>query len=433
MTPRLRYNRGIGQTIDWKIVVCYLLLVLIGWISIYSAGHSAEGALPITDIHSRAGKQMLWIGISIIVGLVILFLIKPYLWEVISTPAYVLVLFLLLLTIIFGTEINGSKSWFKLGPISFQPCEVSKICTSLLLAHFLRYAKFSTSKIKDLLVALFIIGLPALLILAEKETGTVLIYTGYIFVLYREGLSGWWIILLLMVICLFILSLKYPLWVAFAVLAVGTLIYYLVTRESVKKSLPARRQLRVLSIMIAALGTVTILCSDLAVNHILKPHQKQRVEVLLGIKDDLSGAGYNVNQSMIAIGSGGLTGKGFLSGTQTTYGFVPEQSTDFIFCTIGEEWGFVGCFIVIAIFTFFIYRILRVAEECRDPFNRIYGYCIASCFFMHFFINIGMTIKLMPVIGIPLPFISYGGTSLLSFTVMLFIFLALVKHEKRYF
>lgn len=427
------YNRGLGQTVDWKIIVCYLLLVFIGWISIYAAGHSAEGSLSILDLHTRAGKQLVWIGISLVVGLVILFVIKPYLWEVISTPAYVCVLLLLLFTIVFGTEINGSKSWFRLGPVSFQPCEVSKICTSLVLAHFLRGHGFNSSRLKDTLLTLAIVGLPAVLILAEKETGTVLIYLGYIFVLYREGLSGWWIMLLLLLITLFILSIKFPLWVAFISLAVIILAYYLITRGSIAKTFKARRQLRLFIIMVAVIGSVTILGSDLVFNHVLKPHQRQRVEVLLGIKDDLAGAGYNVNQSLIAIGSGGFAGKGYLEGTQTTYGFVPEQSTDFIFCTIGEEFGFIGCFILIALFSYLIWRILKVAEESRDPFNRVYGYCIASCFFMHMVINIGMTVKLMPVIGIPLPFISYGGSSLLSFTVMLFIFLSLVKHEKRYF
>ncbi len=430
---RQSYNRRLEQTIDWKIIICYLLLVLIGWVSIYAAGHSAEGSLSILDLQTRAGKQLVWIGVSLITGLIILFIIKPYLWEVISTPAYACVLLLLLFTIVFGTEINGSKSWFKLGPVSFQPCEVSKICTSLVLAHFLRGHGFNLSKIRDTLTTLAIVGLPAILILAEKETGTVLIYLGYIFVLYREGLSGWWIMLLIMVISLFILSIKFPVWVAFIVLALLITVYYLITRSSIAKTLKAKRQFRAFIIMVFLIGTSTILCSDLAFNHILKPHQKQRIEVLLGIKEDLSGAGYNVNQSLIAIGSGGLTGKGFLEGTQTTYGFVPEQSTDFIFCTIGEEFGFVGCFVLIALFSYLIWRILKTAEECRDPFNRVYGYCIASCFFMHVIINIGMTVKLMPVIGIPLPLISYGGSSLLSFTVMLFIFLALVKHEKRYF
>ncbi len=430
---RQHYNRGPGQTIDWKIIICYLLLVLIGWVSIYAAGHSAEGSLSILDLQTRAGKQLVWIGISLAVGLVILFAIKPYLWEVISTPAYVFILLLLMFTIVFGTEINGSKSWFKLGPVSFQPCEVSKICTSLVLAHFLRGHGFNSARLRDTLTTLAIVGLPAILILLEKETGTVLIYLGYIFVLYREGLSGWWIMLLIMVISLFILSIKFPVWVAFIVLALLIAVYYLIMRNSIAKTLKAKRQFRAFVVMVFLIGTATILCSDLAFNHILQPHQKQRIEVLLGIKEDLSGAGYNVNQSLIAIGSGGLTGKGYLEGTQTTYGFVPEQSTDFIFCTIGEEFGFIGCFVLIVLFSYLIWRILKTAEGCRDPFNRVYGYCIASCFFMHVVINIGMTVKLMPVIGIPLPLISYGGSSLLSFTVMLFIFLALVKHEKRYF
>ncbi|MEE0340177.1 MAG: rod shape-determining protein RodA [Bacteroidales bacterium] len=426
-------NRGLGQTIEWRIILCYLCLVAIGVLSIFASGYSAEGSASLLDFSTRAGKQILWAGISLSVGCVILFVIKPFLWEVISTPAYIFVLLLLVATLVLGSEVNGSRSWFKLGPLSFQPCELSKITTSLLLAHFLRGHGFNARKMNDLATVLAVVGIPTLLILAEKETGTVLVYLGYIFVLYREGLSGWWIILFLVLAVLFILSIRFPLWVGFAVLAVLVLLYYVLFRTHVAKSFKARRQLRLTALLVALVGSLTILSTDFVFDNVLKPHQKLRIEVLLGMKEDPMGAGYNVNQSLIAIGSGGLTGKGYLQGTQTTFGFVPEQSTDFIFCTIGEEFGFVGCFILIGLFVYLIGRILKVAEGCREPFNRVYGYCIAACFFMHLIINVGMTIKLMPVIGIPLPFISYGGTSLLSFTTMLFIFLALVKQERRYF
>ena len=213
-------NRGLGQTIEWRIILCYLCLVAIGVLSIFASGYSAEGSASLLDFSTRAGKQILWAGISLSVGCVILFVIKPFLWEVISTPAYIFVLLLLVATLVLGSEVNGSRSWFKLGPLSFQPCELSKITTSLLLAHFLRGHGFNARKMNDLATVLAVVGIPTLLILAEKETGTVLVYLGYIFVLYREGLSGWWIILFLVLAVLFILSIRFPLWVGFAVLAV---------------------------------------------------------------------------------------------------------------------------------------------------------------------------------------------------------------------
>lgn len=429
----LRHDRKLWQTIDWRILCTYLILVVIGWIAIYAAGHSAEGDVSIFDLSTRAGKQILWSGISFVIGLVILFAIKPHLWEVLSTPFYLVVLLLLAATIFLGSTVNGSKSWIQLGPLSFQPCEISKITTSLLLAHCLRMNSMRPNKWRNAMTVFLVLGLPVLLILAEKETGTVLVYAGFIFVLYRETLSGWWISLLALLIVLFILAVRFPLWVAFVFLAIVVSGYYFFVRRHGARSYKARRQLAWISVAVALVGSLAIVSTDFAFDHVLKPHQRQRIEVLLGMEEDLQGAGYNVNQSLIAIGSGGFSGKGFLQGTQTTYGFVPEQSTDFIFCTIGEEFGFVGCFILIALFVYLIWSIVSAAEQCRDPFNRIYGYCVAVCLFMHLIINVGMTIKLMPVIGIPLPFISYGGTSMLSFTVMLFIFLALVKQEKRYF
>ena len=339
---------------------------------------------------------------------------------------------LLGLVLLFGVEVNGSKSWFQLGPVSFQPCELSKITTSLVLAHILRTPGFRLGKLRDLATALAVVGVPAALILAGGETGTLLVYVGYVFMLYREGLSGWWLVFLFAFIALFITSIKFPLWVSFAILALSLTLYFLIVRRRIR-SISAQRELFWTSILAGVIGALMILSTSLVFNYVLKPHQQTRIEVLLGMKEDPMGAGYNVNQSMIAIGSGGFTGKGFLQGTQTAYGFVPEQSTDFIFCTIGEEFGFLGCALVILLFVFLIARILGDAENCRDPFARVYGYCLAGCFFMHMMINIGMTIGLMPVIGIPLPFISYGGSSMLSFTVMLFIFLALVKQERRYF
>jgi rod shape determining protein RodA len=363
---------------------------------------------------------------------VILFFVKPYVWEEFALPGWLFVVLLLGLVLIFGSEVNGSKSWFHLGPVSFQPCELSKITTSLVLAHFLRTPGFRLSRLRDLSTVIAIVGIPAAIILAGGETGTLLVYAGYVFMLYREGLSGWWLVFMFAFILLFITAIRFPLWVSFMILVVALTVYFLVVRRRVR-GIVARRDLFWTMILAGVVGSLMILSTSLVFKHVLKPHQRTRIEVLLGMKEDPVGAGYNVNQSMIAIGSGGLFGKGYLQGTQTAYGFVPEQSTDFIFCTIGEEFGFVGCAIVILLFVFLIARILADAEGCREPFTRIYGYCLAGCFFMHLLINVGMTIGLMPVIGIPLPFISYGGSSMLSFTVMLFIFLALVKQERRYF
>lgn len=426
-----RVSRKLVETIDWRLVGCWLALILIGWLSIYSSIHSAEPA-PIYDLATRSGKQLMWMGISLVFGVVILFGIKPHVWEEFAIPAWLLVVMLLGFVLIFGSTVNGSKSWFQLGPVSFQPCELSKITTSLVLAHFLRTPGFRLTRFRDLSLALAAVGIPAALILAGGETGTLLVYFGYVFMLYREGLSGWWLVFFFAAVVLFVTSIRFPLWVSFALVFSAILVYFLAVRKRVR-GVVARRDLALTLLLVAVVGSVLILSNNLVFNHVLRPHQRTRIEVLLGIKEDPMGAGYNVNQSMIAIGSGGFAGKGYLQGTQTAYGFVPEQSTDFIFCTIGEEFGFLGCAAVILLFVFLIGRILRDAENCREPFTRIYGYCLAGCFFMHLFINVGMTIGLMPVIGIPLPFISYGGSSMLSFSVMLFIFLALVKQERRYF
>ncbi|MBO4468755.1 MAG: rod shape-determining protein RodA [Bacteroidales bacterium] len=426
-----RAQRSLVHTIDWYLVACWFALLVIGWLSVYSSSHSVEGS-GMFALAGRSGKQLLWMGISMVVGTVILFWIKPYLWEEFALPGWIFVVLLLGLVLVFGSTVNGSKSWFHIGALSFQPCELSKITTSLVLAHLLRTPGFRLGRFRDLAMTLAVVGIPAALILAGGEAGTLLVYVGYVFMLYREGLSGWWLVFLFAFIVLFVTSIRFPLWVSFVLLFVALGAYFLVVRRRVR-GIVARRDLIWTMVLAGVVGSLMILSTSLVFKHVLKPHQQTRIEVLLGMKEDPMGAGYNVNQSMIAIGSGGLTGKGFLQGTQTAYGFVPEQSTDFIFCTIGEEFGFLGCALVILLYVFLIARILGHAEHCREPFARIYGYCLSGCFFMHMMINIGMTIGLMPVIGIPLPFISYGGSSMLSFTVMLFIFLALLKQERRYF
>ena len=508
LEPSRTYKRGLKQAVDWKLVICYLLLIFIGWINIYASVHY-ENQASIFDWGIRSGKQFIWIQTSLGLAAIILFLVNPRLWEVIATPSYLFVLGLLVLVIFVSKDTKGSHSWFELGPIKFQPAEISKITTSLLLAATMSKPHYKLSKAKDFLSITAIIGIPMLVIIAESETGSALVYAGFIFMLYREGLSGWLLLIAGMCILLFITTLtispygsltilltaislciayendrikqwllrEAPLMLALALLPrLWTALCEMIipgssiigqVDPSVREAIIGHSKLafilgfkpmwllilligiRIPMMMIKAwrekstftwasigalfLGIALIVSTDFLFNNVLQDHQRSRIEVLLGMKEDLAGAGYNVNQSKIAIGSGGLLGKGFLHGTQTTYGFVPEQSTDFIFCTVGEEWGFVGCFVVIALYVFLIWRIVSDAEKSRESFTRIYGYCVASCIFTHLFINIGMTIGLMPVIGIPLPLLSYGGSSLWAFTVMIFIFIALDREENKYF
>ncbi len=477
-------DRGVKQSIDWKLVISYLLLILIGWINIYASIHS-EGPASIFDFNFRCGKQFVWILTALVLAAVILFLVNPQFWESASLPMYLFVLVLLVVVIFVSKDVKGSHSWFEFGPVKFQPAEISKITTSLLLATLMSQTNFKITRLKDFLMAAIIIGIPMLVILAESETGSALVYVGFIFVMYREGFSGWWIFSIAMAILLFILTLTASPYVSLLVLIgilivasaigsgkigslfwinLGVLLLFCLLPWILGKTVDSESffgkikpvyiligicicavpyllfrgyKERKRHISLATLGLVAgialIFSTDFIFNNILQDHQRKRIEVLLGMKEDPTGVGYNVNQSMIAIGSGGFSGKGFLNGTQTTFGFVPEQSTDFIFCTVGEEWGFIGCLIVILLYVFLIWRIIVDAEKSREAFTRIYGYCVASCIFMHLFINIGMTIGLMPVIGIPLPLLSYGGSSLWAFTVLIFIFIALYRQEKKYY
>lgn len=420
------------SSIDWTLIAVYLVLVLIGWLNVYASIHTPEISSPL-DFSLRSGKQFVWILTSFALAAIILFAINPRLWEVLAAPGYLVVLVLLVAVIFLGTGHKGSNSWFSIGPVSFQPAEISKITTSLLLAMVMSRQAFSLSKWKDLRIVLLVLGLPMLVILAENETGSALVYTGMLFVLYREGLSGIFLVLLALAIALFILTLKTSVWVSLAVLGVIALGYLLFMLRHTRPLSRERRSSLWLLLLASGLFAALVFSTDFAFNKVLQDHQRLRIEVLLGMKDDPTGVGYNVRQSMIAIGSGGFFGKGFTNGTQNTGGFVPEQSTDFIFCTVGEEWGFFGCLVVLVLYGFLITRIIRDADRSRESFTRIYGYCVASCLFMHLFINIGMTIGLMPVIGIPLPFLSYGGSSLWAFTILLFIFIALYRQENKYF
>lgn len=476
-------DRGIKKSVDWALVVTYLLLIIIGWVNIYASIHS-DGPASIFDYNFRSGKQFVWILTALGLAALILFVVNAQLWESASIPLYLGVLCLLVAVIFLGVEVKGSRSWFEFGPIRFQPAEVSKITTSLLLATLMSQVNFRITRFKDFLLTALILGIPMVVILAESETGSALVYVGFIFVMYREGFSGWWIFCIGMAALLFILTLTaspyvsilvlagvlllcnglesnkigVAFWIFSGVLLILCLLPWIFGKFSPESFVSKINPLYILvGICVAAVlylmivgyrsrhrflsmsalgliaGMALVFSTEFIFNNILQNHQRKRIEVLLGMKEDPAGVGYNVNQSMIAIGSGGLHGKGFLGGTQTTFGFVPEQSTDFIFCTVGEEWGFLGCLVVISLYVFLISRIIMDAEKSREAFTRIYGYCVASCIFMHLFINIGMTIGIMPVIGIPLPLLSYGGSSLWAFTVLIFIFIALYRQEKKYY
>ena len=425
-------DRGLRQSVDWRLVVIYLLLVVIGWVNIYASVYSAE-PVSIFDWSVRCGKQFVWILTALGLGALVLFVVNPRIWEVLSPYAYLAVLALLVLVIFVSKDVKGSHSWFEFGPVKFQPAEISKITTSLLLATVLSRPGFRLSDRRHFLLAAAIVGLPMLVIVGESETGSALVYAGFLLVLYREGMSGWILGAMGVAVLLFVLTLKTSPIVSLIVLGALAAVGVFLLLRNTRRSSRDRRALFRLILLGVVLGAALVMSTDFFFDHVLAEHQRMRIEVLLGIQEDPSGVGYNVRQSMIAIGSGGFWGKGFLQGTQTTFGFVPEQSTDFIFCTVGEEWGFFGCLVVILLYVLLIRRIVLDAEDSREPFTRIYGLCLAACLFMHLFINIGMTLGLMPVIGIPLPLLSYGGSSLWAFTVMLFIFVALHRQENKYF
>ena len=407
-------NKIIGK-IDWPIVLIYLALVLIGWFSIFSAKYN-EAHPSIFDFSMEYGKQLIWIGAALFVGFIIL-LIDAKFFNVFSLWIYIAVLLSLVAVLVYGKATKGATSWIEFGSIKFQPSEFAKMATALALAGYLDRLDTNLSKRKDCIVACALILIPMALVLVQNDTGSALVFISFIFVLYREGLpgAGWLMVAGVVAILLFIFTLVWSqktMYIILGAVFVLTLAYYLLTK---KKYIV--RMIGIFAIMFAFVFSV-----DYAFNEVLQTHQRNRILVMLGLLDDTKDVGYNVHQSKIAIGSGGFTGKGFLEGTQTKYDFVPEQHTDFIFCTVGEEGGFVGTAVVVLLYVALLVRLVVLAERQRTDFSRVYGYSIAGIFFMHFAINIGMTIGLMPVIGIPLPFLSYGGSSMLAFTMMLAIF-----------
>lgn len=408
-----RRERGLLENIDWTTILIYFALVIIGWISIYSAVYD-EAHSSIFDLDCRYGKQMIWIGISIIIALFII-VIDPKFFSQTAYVFYGIFIVMLLAVLVVGSETKGAKSWFGIGDFGIQPSEFAKATTALALAKVLGGIDVDMKDLKTKISAITIVAIPMLLVLLQNDTGSALVFLIFILVLFREGLSLSVLIFGVSVAILFVLSMVIHPYVLIAILFVLTIIIWLMFRSN-KLSIWL-----CLGVFLVASGVV--MAVGYVYNNALESHQKDRIEVLLGQKRDPQGVEYNVNQSKIAIGSGGFSGKGFLQGTQTKYNFVPEQDTDFIFCTVGEEWGFVGSTTVVLLFLALMIKLVKMAERQRSRFSRIYGYCVASIIFAHFTINLGMTIGLLPVIGIPLPFISYGGSSLMSFTLLLFIFI----------
>lgn len=409
----MKEEKGVLRNIDKPLVFIYLILMLTGWLNIYAAVFNDQHA-SIFDMSQAYGKQVIWILSALALALVVM-LTDVKFFSAFSYVIYGITLTLLLGVLIFGKEIAGSKSWFQIGSFALQPAEFAKFATALVLARYLSALDFDARKTKFRIIPLIIIAVPAGLILLQNDTGSAIVYASLVLVLYRQGMSGNILLAGVGIAMLSVASLMFDRYWVIGVIGLILLALMLFIRRNRKNILI------LLGIFVLASGYTFAL--DYAFEHVLEPHQKTRINVLLGKEIDPKGAGYNVNQSKIAIGSGGLTGKGFLKGTQTKFNFVPEQSTDFIFCTVGEEWGFLGALVVIALYIYFCVRIIFLAERQRSDFSRIYGYGVASILFFHFFVNIGMTIGLMPVVGIPLPFYSYGGSSLWAFTILVFIFI----------
>jgi rod shape determining protein RodA len=455
--------------VDWVTILLFLVLITLGWINIYAAVYD-EAHKSIFDLSQRYGKQLVWMGAAMIIAMFVL-VTEANFYVYFSWLFYGIMVFILLLVLIFGVEINGSRAWFIVGDFLLQPSEFAKFATALALAKLVSSFSFRMSSPESVLKISGVILLPVILVMLQPDIGSALVFASFILVLFREGLSGTILFFGVLTVVLFLLSLLLPNhWLIITLFAGALLAHYvlnqkfrlvgiallaatsvtgliwlldLITGAGLSPEilvicgvLPTvaglalwayramiRRTLVVIIVFLASLlFTYSV---DVVFNSVLEKHHRDRINELLGIHSDPLGAGYNVNQSKIAIGSGGLLGKGFLNGTQTKFDFVPAQSTDFIFCTVGEEWGFVGSVVVIVLFLLLFIRLINLAERQRSKFSRIYGYSVAIILFFHFAVNIGMTIGLVPVIGIPLPFFSYGGSSLWAFTILLFIFLRL--------
>lgn len=471
--------------VDWFTVGMYLLFVILGWLSIYAASFDLENATSMFDLSGRAGMQLVWMGTSLVLAFALIKIDVGF-YETYAFVFYFVGIVLLLVTLAVAKDINGSRSWLILGPVRLQPAEFMKFILVLTLARIFSSYGFRLMERKNLLLVIGVILLPVLLVILQSETGTALVYLSLILMLYREGLPGGILFIGVATILYFILGIKFSdtmigmislgefitvlliiifsaamVWnylkrrdTTFIILAIGGLTFlsaYIVSLFGIGidfgfVALVALAAVAVyllflffrfrrktyIFILIFLVGSFAFLESvEYVFTDVLQPHQQMRIKVALGMEQDLRGAGYHVGQSKIAIGSGGLMGKGFLNGTQTKLKYVPEQDTDFIFCTIGEEHGFIGSTLLLLLFSIFVIRLIYLAERQTTTFGRVYGYGVVSIFVFHLIINIGMVIGIMPVIGIPLPFFSYGGSSLWGFTILLFIFLRIDKSKRR--
>lgn len=410
-------SKNIFFRLDWLSIFIFLLLVSFGILSIYSTTFS-EIQMSIFNWSTPAGKQFLVFMFCLFL-LPLILLVNSNVFEHLSSIFYALSLLTLLGLFVFGKKINGALSWYLIGGFSFQPSEFAKITTAILVSKTLSSIQIDLNKISDLIKIIISIGVPVVLIFLQPDAGSGIVFFGLIFVLLREGLDIKVLYLILLLAFLFILSLLLnPIGLCIAILIFILLAYRLIVRTYPKTNKKP-------FILVFAISSLFIFSVDFIFNSVFEQRHRDRFNIVLGLETDSKGIGYNINQSKIAIGSGGLLGKGFLNGTQTKGGFVPEQHSDYIFSTIGEEWGFLGSFTLIILYTALILRIIFRAEKQTHPFPRIFSYSFASMLFVHFFINIGMTLGLVPTVGIPLPFISYGGTNLLAFSIMLFIYLNL--------
>jgi rod shape determining protein RodA len=414
-------RRGLEKLkIDWLTIFLYAILVFAGWLNIYAAVYDVEAGKSIFDLSLNSGKQLVWIGMAVI-PIILIMVMDFRFYDSFAYVNYAVVALLLIAAMLFAREVNGARAWLELGPIKFQPSELAKCITALALAKFLSNPTVKLDKTENLLKAAAILGFPVLLILLQNDTGTATVFFALIIVLYREGMNPSLIIIGLVAAFIFILTLLFPQVYLYAAIGATALLVIALGKKTVQR------------IMIVA-ASAAVLCGtvysvDFLLTEVLQPHQQNRIKALINPSADPLGYGWNVTQSKIAIGSGGFIGKGFLEGTQTKFDFVPEQSTDFIFCTIGEEHGWLGSLFVIVVYMALLFRIIVLSERQKSRFARVYGYSVAAILFYHFVVNIGMTIGLFPVMGIPLPFFSYGGSSLWSFTVLLFILIKLDAHR----
>ncbi|WP_026998454.1 rod shape-determining protein RodA [Eisenibacter elegans] len=427
MTPKSPYLRG---SFDTLTALIYVLCVCWGVLNIFAAIHQPDSVTPFFDLSLNATKQVLWIGVSLIIITVIM-VIDYRTFEVAAYFVYLGAVVLLFGVLVFGSVTNNSKSWFQIGFVKIQPAEFAKLAVALALAKYLSGINIKMTNRLQLVIAEAIIWFPAGLILLQGDLGSAMVFASFALVLYREGMPHWLFFGRLILVLLFVLALIFePIYITIGILILLLAAILLITYYFEDKIAPFT-----IAALVALSSIFFVFSVEYVVQNVLKGYHRDRIMVLLDPENDAArlSAAWNVNQSKIAIGSGGIWGKGFLKGTQTKFNFVPEQSTDFIFCTVGEEYGWLGSLMTVGLFMTLLYRVVMIAERQRDTFGRVYGYGVASILFFHFTINISMTIGLFPVVGIPLPFFSYGGSSLIAFSILLFILLKLDAHRVQMF